>query len=108
MRSALLLAAFAWTITLTPPADVKADHDAPLQVHVTDEKGAPVKDAAVEMTVTMVDMDHGEFKHAAKESAPGVYESNAKFVMEGTWNVKVKAQKGSDSAAKDFKVEVKQ
>jgi len=108
MRYALLLAAVAWTITLTPPADVKANSATPLHATVTDENGKPVKGADVEMTVTMVDMDHGESKHAAKETAAGDYEAPAaKFAMAGTWNVKVKAQKGSDGATKDFKINVK-
>jgi nitrogen fixation protein FixH len=112
MRSAFsrigILAAFAWTISLTPPSDIKANYDAPMQVTVKDETGQPVKGANVEMTVTMVDMDHGEFKHAAKETAPGIYQAAAtKFYMVGTWNLKVKAQKGSESASKDFKIEVK-
>lgn len=108
MRFPLLLAAVAWTISLIPPADVKADIDTPLQAVVRDETGAPVKDAKVDMTVTMVAMDHGEFKHEAKEAKPGAYKATAKFLMAGTWNVKVKAQKGSETAVKDFKIEVKE
>ena len=93
---------------MTPPPDVKSDVDLPMRAHVLDEKGKPVKNAKVEMTVTMVDMDHGTTTHEAKESAAGTYEAPAKFLMQGTWNVKVKAQKGSESAVQDFKIEVKQ
>ncbi len=108
MRLPLLLAAVAWTISLIPPPDVKADVDTPIQAVVLDGKGAPLKNAKVDMTVTMVEMDHGEFKHEAKEAKPGNYNATAKFLMAGTWNVKVKVQKGSESAVKDFKIEVKQ
>ncbi len=103
-----VLAAFAWTISLTPPSDIKANFDAPSRVTVKDEAGAPVKGAEVEMVVTMVDMDHGAFKHAAREISPGTYEAPAtKFYMVGTWNLKVTARKGSESAVKDFKIDVK-
>ena len=108
MRFFLMLAAFAWTITLVPPEDIKANFDAPVQVLVKDEAGKPVTGAKVEMTVTMMDMDHGEFKHAAAEGAPGTYgAATTKFFMVGNWNLKVKAEKGAESAVKDFKIEVK-
>ena len=46
----------------------------------------------------MVDMDHGEFKSAAKESTPGIYQVKPKFMMGGNWNVEVRAKKGAQSA----------
>lgn len=81
-----------------PTAPVKANFDAPFEVRIVDAKGAPVKGAEVEVVLTMVDMDHGEFKTAFKESKAGVYEGKPKFIMVGDWNVEVRAKKGTQTA----------
>ncbi len=94
-------------VSVEPKAEMKADVDVPFQVTVKDAKGAPVSGAAVAVVATMVDMDHGEFKYDAKAVKPGVYEFSPKFVMGGTWNLAVKAKKGSASQTLNKKIEVK-
>jgi nitrogen fixation protein FixH len=73
-----------------------------------DAKGQPVAGAEVETILTMVEMDHGEFKEAAKQVKPGVYESKQKFIMVGAWQIEVKAKKGANSASQKFRYEVKE
>jgi hypothetical protein len=107
----LLLAASAfaadWKIAIKPTGALKSDADVPIEVRVSDAKGAAVAGAEVELVLTMVDMDHGEFKHPAKQSQPGVYTGNVKFIMSGGWNVEARVKKGSDSAKAKQKVDVK-
>ena len=105
----LAVGAFAadWKITAKPTGPLKPNVDVPFEVRVTDAKGAPVEGAAVELVLTMVDMDHGEFKSSAKQTKPGIYTATSKFMMGGAWNVEVRAKKGSDSASSKQKIQVK-
>lgn len=79
----------------------------PSEVTVKDPKGALVEGATVEVVVTMVEMDHGEFKYEAKPVKKSVYQFNPKFVMCGAWNLAVKAKKGSAEAAINKNIDVK-
>jgi nitrogen fixation protein FixH len=98
----------AWKIQYELPKQVKANYDTPLTVKIVDAKGQPVACAEVETILTMVEMDHGEFKEAAKQVKPGVYESKQKFIMVGAWQIEVKAKKGANSASQKFRYEVKE
>jgi nitrogen fixation protein FixH len=97
-----------WKIQYELPKQVKANYDTPLTVKITGADGKPVAGAEVETILTMVDMDHGEFKEAAKQVKPGVYESKQKFIMVGAWQIEVKAKKGASSASQKFRYEVKE
>jgi nitrogen fixation protein FixH len=97
-----------WKITYELPAKVQANYDTPLTVKIVDAKGKPVDGAEVETILTMTEMDHGEFKEAAKREKPGVYKANQKFIMVGSWNIEVKAKKGNQSASQKFRYEVKE
>lgn len=106
--AATLCAADAnWKLSVQPLGKLSAASEVPMQVKVTDAKGAPIDAAQVELVLTMVEMDHGEFKHAAKQSKPGLYDTKAKFIMSGAWNIEVRAKKGADSATKKFRFDVK-
>ena len=82
-----------WKITAEPQKEIRANYDTPMKISVKDGKGKPVT-AAVELAVTMIGMDHGEYKWPAKMTAPGVYEGSANFFMVGAWNLKVRVKKG--------------
>ncbi len=92
---------------MTPKGDLKAGPAVPVEVTLKDADGAPVEGADVQLIVTMVEMDHGETKTTAHQSSPGVYEAKPKFMMEGKWNIEVKAKKGSQSASTKQQVDVK-
>lgn len=94
-------------ITVTALKDVKAEVEVPFEIALKDAKGAPVSGADVRVIATMVDMDHGEFKYQAKSSRPGVYQFTPRFMMGGTWNLAIKAQKGADSQSLNKRFEVK-
>jgi nitrogen fixation protein FixH len=98
--------ASGWKISMEPKGELKASRQVPVQVTVKDEKGAPVSGADVELVLTMVDMDHGETKVPARQIKAGVYESKPKFLMDGKWNVEVRAKKGSASGSMKQQVEV--
>ncbi len=97
-----------WKIQYELPAKVLANYDTPLTVKILDAKGKPVEGAEVETILTMVDMDHGEFKEAAKAEKPGVYKAKQKFIMVGAWQIEVKAKKGGQVASQKFRYEVKE
>lgn len=97
-----------WKIEYELPKQVKANYDTPLTVKISTPDGKPVAGAEVETILTMVEMDHGEFKEAAKQVKPGVYEANQKFIMVGAWQIEVKAKKGANSASQKFRFEVKE
>jgi nitrogen fixation protein FixH len=97
-----------WKIEYELPAKVQANYDTQLTIKVLDAKGKPVEGAEVETILTMVEMDHGEFKEAAKQVKPGVYQAKQKFIMVGAWNIEVKAKKGANSASQKFRYEVKE
>jgi len=97
-----------WKIQYELPKQVKANYDTPLTIKITTPDGKPVAGAEVETILTMVEMDHGEFKEAAKQVKPGVYEAKQKFIMAGAWHIEVKAKKGANSASQKFRYEVKE
>ncbi len=90
------------------PAKVQANYETPLTVKVSDAKGKPVTGAEVETILTMVDMDHGEFKEAAKAVKPGVYKATQKFIMTGDWQIEVRVKRGAQTASQKFRYEVKE
>jgi nitrogen fixation protein FixH len=104
------LAAFAADIQIDyeVPKDAKANFETPLLVKLKDSKRQPVSGANVEVILTMVDMDHGEFKHEAKLLKPGVYRAMVKFVMVGAWQIEVRAKTASETVTKKFRHEQSQ
>lgn len=96
-----------WTIALEPKGQLSAAKQTPVHVTIRDAKG-PVSGAQVELVLTMVDMDHGETKVAARQVKPGVYEARPKFMMEGKWNIEVRAGKGTASGGIKRQVEVEE
>jgi nitrogen fixation protein FixH len=95
-----------WKISLEPKGTLKAQTPVPVQVTIKDAKGAPVSGATVEMVLTMVEMDHGETKVPAKQVKAGVYEGKPNFMMDGKWNIEVRAKKGDVSATVKQQVSV--
>lgn len=95
-----------WKISLDPKGTLKAQTPVPVQVSIKDGKGAPVSGANVEMVLTMVEMDHGETKVPAKQVKAGVYEGKPNFMMDGKWNIEVRAKKGAASATMKQQVSV--
>ena len=83
-----------------------ANYDTPMKISVKDGKGRPVTGAVVELAVTMIGMDHGEYKWPAKMIAPGVYEGRANFFMVGAWNLKVRVKKARLSKVLTTRVDV--
>lgn len=104
------VSAFAadWKIDYSIAKDAQSNTDIPVIITIRDGKNSPVSGAEVEAVLTMIEMDHGEFKHAAKQIKAGTYQANVKFVMGGAWQLEVRAKKGSDSAAQKFQFKVKQ
>ncbi len=98
----------AWKIQYELPKQVKANYDTPITVKITGADGKPIAGAEVETILTMVEMDHGEFKENAKQVKPGIYEAKQKFIMVGAWQIEVKAKKGVNSASQKFRYEVKE
>lgn len=96
-----------WKIQYELPKTVKANYETPLTIKIT-ANGKPVAGADVETILTMVEMDHGEFKEPAKQVKPGIYEAKQKFVMAGAWQIEVRAKKGAASASEKFRYEVKE
>ena len=97
-----------WKIQYELPKTVKANYDTPLTIKITGPNGKPVTGAEVETILTMVEMDHGEFKESAKQVKPGIYEAKQKFIMVGAWQIEVKAKKGAATATEKFRYEVKE
>ena len=97
-----------WKIQYELPKAVKANYDTPLRIMITGPNGKPVEGAEVETILTMVEMDHGEFKESAKQVKPGIYEAKQKFIMVGAWQIEVKAKKGAARASEKFRYEVKE
>ncbi len=97
-----------WTITTEAQKKIIANYDTPMKVTVNDGKRKPVSGAAVELVVTMIDMDHGEHKWPARMTAPGVYEGKANFFMVGSWNLQTRVTKGKQSKVQTTRVDVKE
>src|SRR5438270_2343774 len=64
----------AWKLAVIPAPTIRPNYPTDMRVRITDAKGQPVTGASVEYVVTMIDMDHGEHKSAAKMIEPGLYE----------------------------------
>ena len=97
-----------WKVSIAAVGAVKINFSSAFNVTIKDAKGAPVEGAAVEVVLTMVDMDHGEFKSKANAVKPGVYQAKPMFFMAGKWNMEVRARKGADTLIQKFPYEVKQ
>jgi nitrogen fixation protein FixH len=87
---------------------VRANYDTLLTVKVSDAKGKPVDGAKVETVISMVEMDHGEFRAAAAAVKAGEYQAQQKFFMVGTWQIEVRVKKGEQTASQKFRYEVKE
>ncbi len=97
-----------WKIDYKAAKNAEANEDTPITITIRDEKNKPLSGAEVEAVLTMVEMDHGEFKYSAKQIKPGTYEATVKYVMGGAWQLEVRARKGSDSITKKFVLKIKQ
>jgi nitrogen fixation protein FixH len=97
-----------WKISMEPVGKVRCNYPAQINVRLEDAKGTPVDSAAVEVVLTMVDMDHGEFKTPAKMIEPGLYEAKPTFYMVGKWYVAVSAKKGEQAKTEKFTYDVKE
>ncbi len=97
-----------WKIQYSVPASAKANYATKLTVQLADENGKAIEGAQVETVLTMVEMDHGEHKAAAKAVRPGEYETGVTFFMVGTWQIEVRARKGEQSASQKFRHEIKE
>lgn len=97
-----------WKIDYKVAKNAVANEETPITITVRDEKNKPLSGADVEAVLTMVEMDHGEFKYAAKQTKAGTYQATVKYVMGGAWQLEVRARKGSDSVTKKFQFNIKQ
>jgi nitrogen fixation protein FixH len=98
----------AWKIELRGPDQVVADKPLEFTANVKEASGQPVAGAVVEISLKMKTMDMGENKARLTEQAPGVYSGKATFTMTGTWEVEVRATKGSLTAVEHFPYTVKE
>ena len=108
LATSLLQAAEApgWKVALEPVGNVKCNYPADFHVKLQDSKGAPVEGADVQLVLTMVEMNHGEFKTGATAVKPGVYDAKPTFYMVGKWTVEVRAKKGDQSLSEKIPFEV--
>ena len=97
-----------WKVSLEPAAKIKANFPAQVHVKLMDSKGNPVEGADVQLVLTMVDMDHGEFKTSATPAKAGGYDAKPTFFMVGKWMVEVRAKKGSQSVSEKIPFDVKE
>ena len=97
-----------WKISAEPTKKLVGGYETPMRINITDAKGKPVEGAGVELVVTMIDMDHGEYKSAASMVAPGVYEGKVNFFMIGAWNLDVRVKKAAQSMSKKIRFDVKE
>ena len=97
-----------WKVSLEPAGKIKANMPADVHVKLTDAKGKPVAGAEVELVLTMVEMDHGEFKTPAQAAKSGGYNARPTFFMVGKWMAEVRAKKGSKSVREKFLFDVKE
>ncbi|MSV30849.1 MAG: hypothetical protein EXQ52_19195 [Bryobacterales bacterium] len=97
-----------WKVSIAAVGAVKVNFSSAFNVTIKDAKGAPVEGAAVEVVLTMVEMDHGEFKSKANALKPGVYQAKPMFFMVGKWNMEVRARKGPDTLVQKFPYDVKE
>ena len=76
-------------------------------LHLTDDHGQPVNDAAVNGALTMKLMDMGTTKLAFSPKGNGDYEASVKGVdMSGPWNLAIDVSQGGVHAKQDFEVTV--
>ena len=106
--SAVSLTVPDWKIYAEPVKKPIANIETPMKIIVTDQSGKPVTGAAVELVVTMIDMNHGEHKSPTTMVAPGVYEGRINFFMIGAWNLEVRVKKSNQSLAKRIRFDVKE
>jgi len=97
-----------WKITAEATKKPMVGYETTMRVNVSDAKGKPVEGATVELVVTMIDMDHGEFKSATTMTAPGVYEGKVNLFMVGAWNLDVRVSRANQSMSKKIRFDVKE
>lgn len=76
-----------------------------IDLHVTDDKGADVEGAQVEITPWMPEHDHGAlWPPTVVEKGKGLYRAVIPLTMAGHWELRVRIQKGDrrDSTVLDF------
>ncbi len=92
-------------LTLTPAAPRQLD-STQMTVRVSDNRGKPVRGAAVRINLTMPTMDMGQNQVPAQAHAAGVYTAAGRFTMPGRWQATVQAGKGGLHQTQSFPVTV--
>lgn len=86
------------------PAKVGANT---LHVHVKDAQGQMLEGCKLTISPNMPAHGHGSSKEVTlKEEEKGHFQAEVYFQMKGAWEVKVRAEKGSDFAEKTLPVDV--
>jgi len=74
-----------------------------LFVQVVDKNGAPVDHATVELAANRIDKTDTK-KYSAKPADHGRYGALVEFDSRGTWQIKVKVTRGTDSLSFDNRI----
>jgi nitrogen fixation protein FixH len=74
-----------------------------LLVQVVDKNGVPVDNAAVELSANRIDKTDTK-KYSAKPADHGRYGARVDFTSHGTWEIKIKVTRGTDSLSFDNRI----
>ncbi|HWR36458.1 MAG TPA: FixH family protein [Clostridia bacterium] len=90
----------------TEPQKAQAQKPFTMRVHVTNQSGVAINDAALQGELTMKTMDHGKQQLGFATKGNGDYEAAGKAAMSGPWQLKVTAKLGAEIVEQNFDVNV--
>ncbi|MEO7717572.1 MAG: FixH family protein [Capsulimonas sp.] len=71
------------------------------------ERGEPLRDATVNVDLTMPSMEMPKNEIVCRQTKPGEYSGTGRFTMAGDWQARVTAQGGKQSGVRSFPITVK-
>lgn len=88
-------------VQLNPnPAEMLKENE--FLIKVMDESGNLVENAKVEVTLSMLDMDHGDLTFSCTSQGEGMYKGKGIPVMAGDWIATVNVEKDGQSSMMEY------
>lgn len=97
-----------WETRLEIPESIVIKQSDVFRFSAVNERGVPIKHAAVQLSAYRPSDANADFTTALEEIAPGLYQTNISFPLQGVWDLTLKVQSGEDQYQMGHRISVLQ